>query len=116
MGESRSIFEDMITKTHISQAVEILAKAACPEKIILFGSYARGEAREDSDLDFLVIEANPIDRYREMVRLRRALSPMRIPVDIVVKSLNNVDEWRNVPGTLVHEALNKGQVVYEKTH
>jgi len=46
----------MINNSAIREAVWLLKEAASPAKIILFGSYARGEAHEDSDLDFLVIE------------------------------------------------------------
>ena len=54
-------------------ALQTIIEAAHPERIILFGSHARGDAREDSDLDFLVIEAQVEDRAKEMVRLPAAL-------------------------------------------
>ncbi len=56
----------------LQPALQALIEAARPERIILFGSHARGEAGEDSDLDFLVIESHVEDRAKEMVRLRRA--------------------------------------------
>jgi predicted nucleotidyltransferase len=46
----------MISEQTIQQAALALGEAAKPAQVILFGSYARGDAREDSDLDFLVIE------------------------------------------------------------
>ena len=66
----------MIPEATIQEAVDLLMKAARPEKIILFGSYARGDAREDSDLDFLIVEAEVESRRKKMVRLRRVLSPL----------------------------------------
>jgi predicted nucleotidyltransferase len=104
----------MVTSAQIDKAVEILVREASPEKIILFGSHSRGENRPDSDVDFLVIEPEPVDRHKEMVRLRRALSPMRIPVDIVVKGAHMVREWGEVPGSFLYNALREGRMVYEK--
>jgi predicted nucleotidyltransferase len=105
----------MITKEKIEQATQILVEAARPEKIILFGSYARGTACDGSDVDFLVIKAEASDRMQEMVRLRRALRPLRIPVDILVYSRDEIDEWGHLPGTVIYWALKEGKVVHEAT-
>ena len=56
----------MITDSTIQTAVQRLRKAASPEKIILFGSYARGEANEDSDLDFLMLKKSNLMGYYEI--------------------------------------------------
>ena len=61
----------MITSEKITQAVNVLAKEAQPCKIILFGSYARGEATPDSDLDFLVIEPEVSHKREEMAFCRK---------------------------------------------
>ena len=98
----------------INDAVEILVREARPEKVILFGSYARGDFHEGSDMDFLVIMDRSVNRGKEMVRLRRALSPMRIPVDIIVKSRTYVKDWGDVPASFLFNALREGRVVYEK--
>jgi len=102
----------MITEPQIAAAVERLAQAAQPERILLFGSHARGNAREDSDLDLLVIETEVSDRAAEMVRLRRLLRPLRIPVDILVYSRADVERWSNQPGSALFWALREGRVVY----
>ena len=92
----------MITREIIDRAVRILAEAAKPTRIIVFGSYARGDAREDSDLDLLVIQPRVEDRAREMVRLRRALRPLRIPVEILVCSADEVARWGGQPGSALY--------------
>ncbi len=103
----------MIPEATIQEAVDLLRKAAKPKKIILFGSYARGEPREDSDLDFLVVEKELKARRMEMVRLRRILRPLRIPVDIIVVSEQVFNEWADTPGTVIYEAAFEGRVLYE---
>ena len=105
----------MITEATIQEAVDLLMKASKPKKIILFGSYARGDAREDSDLDFLVVEAEVESRRNEMVRLRRVLSPLRIPVDILVTTERIFREWADTAGTVLCEAAQAGEVMYEST-
>jgi predicted nucleotidyltransferase len=102
----------MISREKIDAAVRILADAAKPARIVIFGSYARGDAHEDSDLDVLVIEPRVEDRAREMVRLGRLLRPLRIPVDILVYSADEVARWGHQPGSTLYWALREGTVVH----
>lgn len=102
----------MISHDQIDVAVRTLAAAAMPERIVLFGSYARGDAGEDSDLDLLVIETDVADQAGEMVRLRRLLRPMRIPVDVLVVSRADVDRLGDQPGSVLYWALREGKVVH----
>jgi predicted nucleotidyltransferase len=98
----------------IQAAGRCLAAAATrPAKVILFGSHAQGAPRPDSDLDLLVIESDLADRNAEFVRLRRSLRGLGVPVDLILVSEDNVDEWRDVPGTLIHDAFRDGRVLAE---
>ena len=103
----------MIEKQKIQDAIELLKSAANPVKIILFGSYARNDPSPESDLDFLVVEQEVESRRSEMVRLRRILSQLRIPVDVIVVSEQVFNDWAKTPGTVIYEAALEGQVVYE---
>jgi predicted nucleotidyltransferase len=105
----------MISEETINKAVDRLLQVSKPLKIFLFGSYARGDAREHSDLDFLVVEREIRSRREEMVRLHDALRPMRIPVDIVVAQESTFDKWCDVPGTVFNEAKTKGRLCYESS-
>jgi len=105
----------MISNETIQEAIERLIKAAKPQKIYLFGSYARGDARKQSDLDFLVIEQVLKSRRKEMVRLHDAIRSMRIPVDILVTSESTFNEWSDVHGTVMYRAKAEGRLCYEKS-
>lgn len=102
----------MVTSEKLEAAVRLLSEAARPARIILFGSYARGDAREDSDLDLLVIEPQVEDRAKEMVRLRRLLRPLRIPAEVLVYSSEEVARWGDQPGSALYWALREGKVVH----
>jgi predicted nucleotidyltransferase len=102
----------MIQPAQIDAAIRTLAEQANPERILLFGSYARGDADENSDLDFVVIESLVEDRATEMVRLRRALRPLRLPVDVLVYSSDDVARWGDQPGSALYWALREGKTVY----
>jgi predicted nucleotidyltransferase len=98
----------------IQRAARALADAARPPvKVVLFGSHARGDADPDSDVDFLVIEREVEDRFDEIVRLGRLLGDLRVPADVVVVSEEQVEEWGDVEGTMLHEALEEGRIVAE---
>ncbi len=103
----------MISEETIRGAVDLLKEAANPVKIILFGSYASGHPSAESDLDFLVIESEIQDRRAEMVRLRRAVRQLRIPVDVMVVCEQDVQDWGHLPGTSLYPALKEGRVLYE---
>jgi predicted nucleotidyltransferase len=96
----------------ITEAGRRLAAAAGPRsRVILFGSHARGDADERSDLDFLVIEPTVASRHEESVRLRRALRGLAVPADVIVVSEQQVDEWNGVHGTVINVALSEGRVL-----
>ncbi len=106
----------MITEQTIQQAAQILGEAAGHAKVILFGSYARGEAQENSDLDFLVIEPELKDKFQEMVRLRQVLRPLRIPVDVLVCSQSEIEQQQYSCSSAVYWALREGKVLYDFSH
>ena len=104
-----------IDEKTIAEAVELLRRAAPGATIIVFGSCARGEANEHSDLDVLVVEPVVIDRWDEMVRLRDALNPLPIAVDVLVVSKKTYDYWADTPNTIVYEAAQAGRKFYAQS-
>jgi predicted nucleotidyltransferase len=103
----------MAPNTAISEMTRLLIDAAKPRRIILFGSQARGDASEDSDIDIMVVERDPPDRLAEMVRLNRVVRPLRIAVDLLVVSEEKFEYWRDTPGNVYFEAASEGRMLYE---
>ncbi len=101
------------TSELIVKLTGLLVEAAHPKRVILFGSEARGEASEESDLDLLVVEESVPDRMAEMVRLNRLLRPLRLAVDLLVVSEEKFQYWRDTPGNVYYEAATEGQILYE---
>ena len=105
-----------INDTIIKQMTECIVKEVNPLRIILFGSTARGEAHEGSDVDLLVIEDAPFDagrsRYRETGRINRALAGFGIAKDVLVYSIDEIERWRNSVNHVVSHALREGRDLY----
>lgn len=102
----------MASRELIERAGKALAEAAgADSQVILFGSYARGEQRQDSDLDFLVIEPEVDDHFGESVRLARLVGELGVPADVLVASEAHVREWGGLSGTMIHDALAEGRIV-----
>ena len=103
----------MISEQTIREAVERILTAARPSKIILFGSWARGDSDAGSDVDLLIIEPGLVDRYQEMIRLRDAIGPIGAGVDVLVYSEEEAERRGQVAGTVVYWALKEGRVIYD---
>jgi predicted nucleotidyltransferase len=98
----------------IKRLTELLIEAAKPNRIIMFGSQARGEAGDDSDLDVMVVEETVSDRAAEMVRLNRLLRYLDVSVDLLVVSADKFNYWCDTPGNVYFEAATEGKVLYER--
>jgi uncharacterized protein len=96
----------------VDQIVKLLVAAAQPQRIILFGSYARGEQTPDSDLDLLVTEDVVPDPAREQVRLRRVLGDIDLPIDVLVLSEHDLTPRQRWLGTAIYDALQDEKQLY----
>jgi predicted nucleotidyltransferase len=98
----------------VKEITRRIVQTVHPRRIILFGSRARGQAQADSDWDILVIADSNLPRHRRAAPLYGALSDIPVPVDILVYTPEEVEEWREVPQAFVTTATREGKVVYEE--
>jgi predicted nucleotidyltransferase len=98
----------------VQEVVRRIVEAAQPDKVILFGSRARGSARPDSDFDLVVIKNSDEPGYRRDASLYLALAGLNAPVDVMVYTPEEVREWSAVPQAFITTAVREGRVVYER--
>jgi uncharacterized protein len=105
----------MIDEKKIREATDRLVASFHPNRIILFGSHARGTADERSDVDFLVVCSLTGNRRSLMVAMDRALRGLGFARDIVVLTPEEYERDRYLPGTVARPAWLEGKVFYESS-
>ena len=107
-----------VTDELLKEMTELIVREVNPRKIVLFGSHARGTARPDSDLDFLVVEDGPFNAQRsrraEMTRLWKLLGKYLIAKDFLVYSPEEIAKWEGSAHHVIHHAMTEGRVLYER--
>lgn len=104
----------MVDQQSLQSAIQKLAEAFHPERIILFGSQARGDANDRSDVDLLVIADIRGNRRSMMVAMDRALRGSGFARDIVILTPDEFERDKNIPGTIARPAWKKGKVLYAR--
>lgn len=99
----------------IQTMVQRIVDHVHPRRIILFGSYARGNPDVDSDVDLLVVLPKDGSKRRTAVAIYRLLAGMGVPKDVIVVTPEEIEKYRNVPGTIIQPAMREGKVVYDAT-
>jgi predicted nucleotidyltransferase len=109
-------FTGMLSPEHIAEvARRLAAQLARPSRILLFGSYARGDADEASDLDLMVVESELPDRAAEYLRLREAIGRTGVGVDLLLLSEHEFERRSQVPGTAAYWVKKEGRVLHDST-
>ena len=104
-----------VTDELLRNVVRSILSISDPEKIVLFGSWARGDARPDSDLDLLIIEQYNLPRHERSPRYYLSLADVFPAKDIVVYTPAEIEEWSGVPNAFVTAALREGRVLYARS-
>ncbi|NCO54072.1 MAG: hypothetical protein COS14_13180 [Bacteroidetes bacterium CG02_land_8_20_14_3_00_31_25] len=103
----------MITGEKISDIVNKIVLFYNPNKIILFGSYAKGYANEDSDLDLIIIKDTDLPKQRRGREIRKYLFGSLVPMDIKVYTQNEFNQDISNPYSFIYEAIKDAKVLYE---
>ena len=98
----------------VRDIVRRIVDTAQPEKVILFGSQARGTSRPDSDFDVLLIKQSDEPRYRRSAPLYVALADLPVEVEVMVYTPEEVGEWSEVPQAFITTAVREGTTIYER--
>jgi len=84
-----------------------------PQRVLLFGSAARGNMHRDSDFDMLVVVRAPVHRRQMAQKIYRGLRGVGIAVDVVVATEEDLKKYGSRAGTVLKPALQEGRVLYE---
>lgn len=105
----------MLQNQDYSEIIERILKEIDAEKVILFGSRARGNERPGSDLDLLIIQRGEFttsrSRWAETVKIRKLLKDLKIPKDILLFSESELDYWKDSLNHIIPTCLKEGKVL-----
>jgi len=103
----------MITEKQINEIIKRVVDNYHPDKIILFGSYAYGKPNKDSDVDLLIVKDDPSPKIERHRKVRSYFKGLMIPVDVIVKTNEEFNKYKNIIGTIVYPAAKFGKVMYD---
>jgi predicted nucleotidyltransferase len=99
----------------LEKAIEIIVQVADPDKIILFGSRARGDNKKDSDYDICVIKRDVEHRRKLAQQIYVSFCDIGAPIDVIVQTPDKFDELKDDPYFVYKQIAKDGVTVYEKS-
>ncbi|HTY22978.1 MAG TPA: nucleotidyltransferase domain-containing protein [Desulfomonilaceae bacterium] len=106
----------MISKDALKDIIERIKSHIHPEKIILFGSYAAGEATEESDVDLLIVADTDLPVRQRFSAVSRLLGDFPVAFDVILKTPEEYERTKSVVNHIVYFAEKYGKVVYERSN
>lgn len=114
--EGGFVYTVLIDDVKLNDIVARLVEAIDPDRIIMFGSRARGDAQPDSDLDLLIVKDSDELQHRRAIPAYNALSGTGIPTDIIWRTATEIADWTAVPNHVTTRAIREGKLLYERAH
>jgi uncharacterized protein len=105
---------ELVTQEAINSIVRAIAERFSPYKIILFGSYASGDATPDSDLDLFVVMDTDLPPHKRATPLRLLFRPVPCAMDILVYLPEEVARWNGTVNHIITEVMRRGKTLYER--
>lgn len=106
----------MTESSKIKEIVSKIANNFNPDKIILFGSYAKNNQDKGSDLDLLIIRDTTLPAYKRAIDIRLSLIGTKVPIDILVYTNSEFEQEKNDKYSFLYSALKNSKVLYERTN
>lgn len=98
----------------VAEMVRRIVERFDPDKIVLFGSRARGDAGPESDVDLLVVMPVEGSRRAKAAEIRLTLCGLGVPIDVIVVEPGDVERARATLGGVTRAALREGKVLHER--
>ncbi len=109
------IVEDPLNRDTIQAVTQLIVERFEPEQVILFGSCARDEVDENSDLDLLVVLRHNDEQGSQGYAIRLAIAERFVlPVDVLIRSADVVAKYRQDPNSMISRMLEDSEVLYDR--
>jgi predicted nucleotidyltransferase len=102
----------MVNEQEIEKVATRLGKEINASQVILFGSYARGQASENSDVDLMVVAESNLPRFKRSRELYKLFRPYPFGMDLVVYTPEEIERGKKSPISFVSRVLREGKTVY----
>ncbi|MBT6046625.1 MAG: nucleotidyltransferase domain-containing protein [Candidatus Scalindua sp.] len=99
----------------LEKAVKVIVQLSDPEKIILFGSRAGKDYKDESDYDLLVLKKGLIDQRQLVQEIYLNFKHIGAPVDVIAVDIDRFEELKDDPDMIYNEAFLHGNLIYEKS-
>ncbi len=104
----------MFDYTKVGTVVQRIIHQSDPKVVIIFGSVARHEAKDDSDLDILVVFDRPVDQKKMYYELSGLFIGLKLPFDLVIMSYDDYVHYKDLDQSFTHGIMSTGKVVYSR--